>query len=206
MFRLRRPADAAVRDFLRRQSVLDFTYTDVGRTNAEPVSPPAGYTFNRVRLEIGRGRDAFDAAVAAFHRWDQFDVGWVNAFPTDTLIAPGNVVAVLARTAGLWSLHACRIIYIIDESGPVTRFGFGYGTLPGHAEIGEERFLIEWDQSSDAVSYDVCAFFRPRHPLVRVGWPVGKLLVDRFRRDSAKAMQKAVSPHTVESDECFDRP
>lgn len=197
MFRLRRPADAAVHDFLRQQSALDFSYTDVGRTHAESVSPPDGYAFNRVRVEIGRGRKAFDAAVAAFRRWEQFHVGWVEAFPTDTPIAAGEVVAVRARTAGVWSLHACRIIYVVDESGPMTRFGFGYGTLPGHAEVGEERFLIEWNQASDGVFYDVCAFFRPRHPLVRIGWPVGKLLVDRFRRDSAQAMQQAVSAHAA---------
>ncbi len=190
MFRWRRPDDAAISEFLHRQSKLDFTYPEVGRTKSDPVSAPAGFTFNRVRVQIGSGRAAFDAAVAAFRRWEQFNVGWVEAVPSTTPIAPGEVVAVRVRTFGLWSLHACRIIYVIDEAGPVVRFGFGYGTLPGHAEVGEERFLIEWDKATDRVFYDVCAFFRPRQPLVRLAWPIGKLLVNRFRRDSASAMRK----------------
>ena len=37
---------------------------------------------------------------------------------------------------GLWWLNACRIVYVVDEAGPVTRFGFAYGTLPGHAGSG----------------------------------------------------------------------
>ena len=50
---------------------------------------------------------------------------------------------------GLWWLNACRIVYVVDEAGPVTKFGFAYGTLPGHAGTGEERFLVEWDRASD---------------------------------------------------------
>jgi len=171
---------------------MEFTYLEVGRTRIESLSPPTRYAFDRVRVPIGCGGAAFDAAVAAFRRWEQFNVGWVEAVPNTTPIAPGAVVAVRVWTVGFWSLHACRIIYVVDDSGPVMRFGFGYGTLPGHAEAGEERFLVEWDRATDEVFYDVCAFFRPRHPLVRIGWPIGKLLVNRFRRDSAHAMQNAV--------------
>ena len=48
-------------------------------------------------------------------------------------------MAVLARSLGLWWLNACRIVCVIDEDRPVTGFGFAYGTLPDHAESGEER-------------------------------------------------------------------
>ena len=43
-------------------------------------------------------------------------------------------------------MNAGRVVYLVDEDGPVPRFGFAYGTLPGHAESGEERFLVEWDR------------------------------------------------------------
>ena len=45
------------------------------------------------------------------------------------------------------------------------RFGFGYGTLPRHAERGEERFSVEWYREDGCVYYDVFAFSRPKHPL-----------------------------------------
>jgi uncharacterized protein (UPF0548 family) len=59
---------------------------------------------------------------------------------SDTLIEPGQTVAVLTRVCGLWSLNACRIVYVIQED---RRFGYAYGTLPEHAESGEERFLVD---------------------------------------------------------------
>jgi uncharacterized protein (UPF0548 family) len=74
-----------------------------------------------------------------------------------------------------------------------TRFGFAYGTLPGHLEAGEERFLIEWAHDDDSVWYDILAFSRPRHFLTRLGkWQVRRLQ-QRFRDDSVAAMLRAVS-------------
>ena len=70
-----------------------------------------------------------------------------------------------ARHFGFWSLNACRIVYTIDEEGPVVRFGFAYGTLPDHAEQGEERFSVEWHHEDGTVWYDILAFSRPNHPL-----------------------------------------
>ena len=71
-------------------------------------------------------------------------------------------MAVIARRLGLWWLNACRIVYVVDEPGPVSRYGFAYGTLPDHAGSGEERFLVEWDRASGEVWYDILAFSRPQ--------------------------------------------
>ena len=192
VFLLSRPDDAAVQDFLRRQSSLEFSYSEIGATASGAGPPSSEYRWDAVRVSLSCGQERFTSAIAAFRSWRQFDVGWAEAVPSNTSIETGQIVAVRARIAGVWSLHACRIVYVIDEPGPISRFGFGYGTLPGHAEAGEERFLIEWDQSTDEVTYEVSAFFRPRHPLVRLGWPVGIWLVNRFRRDSTEAMRRAV--------------
>ena len=93
------------------------------------------------------GEKVFAAAKAALERWQQFRLGWVEASPEDTPIKEGQVVAILARSIGLWWLNACRIVDVVDEDGPVQRFGFAYGTLPDHAGSGEERFLVEWDRA-----------------------------------------------------------
>ena len=190
MFSLREPTPVQIQRFVAQQSTCDFSYAAVGATRHET---PPGYFSNGARARLGYGREVFSAASAALRRWDQFDVGWVRACDSTVPIEAGRTVAVLARAFGLWSLNACRIIHVIEESGPVIRYGFAYGTLPEHIEFGEERFLIEWDQADDAVHYDVFAFFRPRHPLIRAGWPLMRRLVDRFRADSARRMQRAVS-------------
>ena len=80
----------------------------------------------------------------------------------------------------------------MDEAGPITRFGFAYGTLPDHAGSGEERFLIEWDQADNSVWYDILAFSRPQHFLVRLGYPMVRRTQKRFGRESAAVMLRAV--------------
>ena len=149
---LRKPSADAVPAFPAAQAELPFTYPDVGATAAEP---PPGWTVDRTRARVGTGPGAFAAAKAALARWEQFRLGWVEAAPAGAPLAPGACVAVLARVLGLWWLNACRVVYTVDEE---TRFGFAYGTLPGHAESGEERFLVEWDRASGAVWYDIVAF------------------------------------------------
>jgi Domain of unknown function (DUF1990) len=49
-----------------------------------------------------------------------------------------------AAQGAIWSRSAapCRVVCVVDEAGPTSKFGFAYGTLPGHVESGEERFLI----------------------------------------------------------------
>jgi uncharacterized protein (UPF0548 family) len=186
---LRKPSAESVCDFLTVQAKLRFTYSAVGATAR---TPPAGYVVDHTRLKLGQGESAFRSAIAALRRWEQFRLGWVEASPPDTALEPSEVVAVMGRAFGLWWLNACRIVYVVDEAGPISRFGFAYGTLPGHVESGEERFLIEWDKRDDAVWYDILAFSRPHHLLTRLGQPVARRLQKRFGRDSAASMLKAV--------------
>jgi uncharacterized protein (UPF0548 family) len=191
MLWLRKPTNEAMRAFLASQSPHDFTYTAVGTT---ATNPPAGYVVDRTRVKLGEGARAFAAAKAALRRWEHFRLGWVEAWPPETPIQAGQVVAVIARLFGLWWLNACRIVYVLDEEGPVKRFGFAYGTLPEHAESGEERFTVEWHEQDDAVWYNILAFSRPQQLLARLGYPFARRLQKRFAKDSAAAMLRAVSP------------
>jgi uncharacterized protein (UPF0548 family) len=190
MLSLRKPSAERLREFLAAQSKLDLTYSTVGATAAVA---PAGYVVDHTRIKLGEGEKVFAAAKAALERWDHFRLGWVETCPPDIPIKVGKVVAVLARNLGVWWLNACRIVYVVDDDGPVQRFGFAYGTLPGHAESGEERFLAEWDRATGAVCYDVLAFSRPRHLLARLGYPWTRRVQKRFAWDSAAAMLKAVA-------------
>jgi uncharacterized protein (UPF0548 family) len=190
MFSLRKPPTEAIRHFLKKQALLDFSYPAVGAT---ATSPPAGYVTDRTRIILGSGEPIFLAAKAALQRWEHFRLGWVEPWPPETPIQSGEVVAIMAWTAALWTLNCCRIVYVVDESGPVSKFGFSYGTLPGHVESGEELFQIEWDQNTNSVCYDILAFSRPNHFLTRLGYPLVRHTQKRFGRDSAAAMFRAVN-------------
>ncbi len=175
---------------------MAFTYDSVGGT-APGGELPIGYAVDRLSVELGRGRERFAAARRGIEAWAQFDLGWCEAWPRETPIRSGEVVAVVARSMGLWWANAARIAYVVDEGaaeagGESVKFGFAYGTLPGHVEMGEELFLVEWDRATDVVAYGILAFSRPRHPLAKVGRPLVRRLQRRFREDSAAAMLRWV--------------
>ena len=193
MITFSRPSIRSIEQFLDCQHSLPFTYDTQEATRRDP---PAGFDVDHTRIRLGEGAETFEAACAAFRDWQQFDLGWVTAGPTTTPIEVGQVIAVWASKVGLTWVNACRIVYVLDDDGPVRRFGFAYGTLPGHVEAGEERFLIEWDRASDDVHYDILAYSRPRHWLIRLAYPFMRQSQKRFARDSAAAMQAAVSPES----------
>jgi uncharacterized protein (UPF0548 family) len=190
MLSLKKPSIDSIRRQLAAQSALDFTYAAVGATNN---TPPTGYLLDHTRIRLGVGEATFLAAQRALRNWQQFQLGWLAAAPTDTPIETGSTVAVLARVFGLWSLNCARIVYTIDDKqADIRRFGFAYGTLPDHVETGEERFLLEWDTSTDGVHYDILAFSSPRHLLAKLGYPFVRRMQKRFGCESAAAVQHYV--------------
>ncbi|PRC54052.1 DUF1990 domain-containing protein, partial [Mycobacterium sp. ITM-2017-0098] len=62
----------------------------------------------------------------------------------------------------------CRVVYVVDEPD---RRGFAYGTPPGHAERGEELFLVRYDPATQDVSSEVRAFSRHATWWSRLGSP-----------------------------------
>ena len=186
MFTLSEPSEKQITSFISSQSNAPFSYAEVGATQSVV---PAGYTVDHNRVQLGHGAEVFQRGVEALKQWRQFDLGWVTVVPRGVQLEKGSVVAIKARTGGLWSLSACRVVYMVDEEVPIRRFGFAYGTLADHVERGEERFLIEWNSSDDTVWYDIMAFSRPRHPLVRAGAPYARMLQKRFARESLSLMR-----------------
>lgn len=187
---LQKPSIDILSQFVAEQSALDFSYSAVGAT-AE--APPLGFIVDRTRIELGAGESVFEAAKAALQRWQQFRLGWVEAWSPETPLEVGQTVAIMGWAVGFWWLNSCRIVYTVDEPGDTTKFGFAYGTLPGHVESGEERFLIEWDRNTNQVAYDILAFSKPNHILTRLGYPLVRLSQKRFGRDSAASMFRSVN-------------
>ena len=187
-----KPTEAELNSFFLEQSKLDVCYSGVEMTRLGK-SGPAQYRRHVADVVLGCGKNTFDDAVQHMKEWHHFALSWILLFPAKPTIAPNTTLLVCANHRWLWSVNACRIIYIIDESSESKkRFGFAYGTLPGHVEQGEERFLIEWDAESDLVRYEILAYSRPNHPLVSVLWPVGVLIQDHFRKESLLALKNRI--------------
>jgi uncharacterized protein (UPF0548 family) len=189
MFLLHEPSPAAIETFLRDQRGRAFSYREVG---ASRERAPGGYTVDHNRIRLGTGEQSFAKAVAAVRAWRMFELGWCRVYPQHAPIEVGTIVAVVIKHFGFWSLNACRIVYLLEESGAVEKYGFAYGTLHEHGERGEERFSVEWDRESGAVSYDLYAFSRPQHLLARLGYPLGRRLQKQFIRESKLSMARAV--------------
>jgi uncharacterized protein (UPF0548 family) len=190
MFLVKRPDEKVVPSFLAGQQSQLFSYPEIG---ASRLVAPDGYKVDHNRIKLGEGPETFARAVEAFKHWKMFEMDWIEIAPKNVPIVEGSCVAIIVRHFGFWSLNASRIVYVIEEHGMLERFGFAYGTLPGHVEQGEERFSVEYYPEDDSVWYDLFAFSRPRHFLARLGYPISRHLQKRFARDSLKAMERAVN-------------
>ncbi len=185
VFLIHRPSTSAIDHFLIEQNGRPFSYPEIGSTAG---TLPRGYNVDRNSVKLGDGFETFQRAVKSLRDWQMFNLGWVELFPHAARIEEGTTVAVLIRHFGFWSLNPCRIVYVFEEE---RRAGFAYGTLPDHAEQGEERFSIEWTAEDDSVHYDILAFSKPRQPAARIAHPLARKLQRRFAHDSMAAMVRA---------------
>jgi uncharacterized protein (UPF0548 family) len=192
MFLFSKPGQSAIRSFLAAQKDQPFSYAQVG---ASRDRAPDGYAVDHNRIQLGRGAAAFERAADAIRNWRMFEMPWLELFWPNTPIEVGAAVGVLVSHLGFWSLNACRIAYLTEDHGPCERFGFAYGTLPDHAEVGEERFTVEFHSEDESVWYDLYAFSRPGSPLARLAYPHARRLQRRFAEDSKAAMKTAVEYH-----------
>lgn len=192
VFRLRRPEDSEIAKLVAAARESPVTAAGLlslegGRTGAAP-----GFAHDASCSQIGRGERDFATGRQVLRRWRQFDLGWVFAARAGAPLelAPGENVAIVARTAALWSVNISRILEIVDKPH---RFGFLYATTPMHVESGQERFLIEMDAESGAVTYRIEAMSRPRSALVWAAYPLGRAMQHRFARESHARMRRAVA-------------
>lgn len=191
VFRLTRASEQEIEELLAAAGEAPVSSPKLLTLADGPLGdPPWGFAQDVVRSEIGHGEHAFAAARQAFQRWEQFDLGWVHvAIPFPRIIV-GELVAVEAHTACLWSINFSRVVDVVDSA---TRFGFMYATTALHLEEGQERFLIEFDPGSEHVQYLIEAISRPRNVLARMGYPISRAMQHRFQRDSIAKMKRFVA-------------
>ncbi|UWZ81905.1 DUF1990 domain-containing protein [Occallatibacter riparius] len=190
MFSLTRPNQDTIDVALNRAAGLPAACPNLLslRDGLTATKPPWGFAHDVSLSQIGKGESAFARARLAMEQWAEFDLGWVRVANPTADVRKGELVAVEAHTVGLWSLNLSRIVETVNTPD---RIGFLYATTALHIEEGQERFLIELDRSSGRVLYLIEAVSRPRHLLARLGWPLGRAMQSRFRRDSHARMRRS---------------
>ncbi len=194
MILFRRPDAAAGQSVIALLGHGEPTFREPGWTAGPPAQrgQPATFHIDSYEILLGRGAATFARAREALQLWRMFPDAWTE-IPLRPPIADGTPVAVGIRAYGLWHLFCSRIVYAWHkENEHRALYGFAYVTLPGHPEIGEERFLVEWDRADDTVTYSILAISRPGAWFARLGYPFVRRLQRRFGRDSLRAMRAAV--------------
>jgi len=189
MFLIRRPSQDEISEFLDQSRDLALSYDQVGIARQSP----GGFNADLTSAVIGHGQQTFERAKNALAQWRHYEMGWVELFPREASIEPGTVVAVLVRHLGFWSLNGCRVVYGVGDRQTGSSFGFAYGTLTNHAELGEEIFEVILAPESGEVVYRIQAVSKPRAAMARIGYPFARYFQERFRRDSLGALRRAIS-------------
>jgi len=186
LFAWSRPSDERLDAVLARVTGKPVTYSEVGATRQSTL--PRGYRHDRRSVSIGHGEDAFRRGQDAIRRWEAHRGAGAIVRPHDPP-ALGAVTIVALRFGPGFVLAPCEVVYVTDDRD---RFGFAYGTLPGHPERGEEAFHV--GRSADGeVTFGVIAFSRPADRLARVGGAAARAVQNRVSNAYLDGVRRYVS-------------
>lgn len=148
-----------------------YNYPEVGATRDDVL--PAGYSGLRREIVLDAGADQagrFERIAEGVLGWRMHSGAGLQMLVSAPRAAP-DVVLMATLPLGPFPVRTrCRVVYLIDEPDAM---GFAYGTLPGHPEQGEERFLVE-RIGQRSVRFSLSAFSRLSSPLARLGGPISR--------------------------------
>jgi uncharacterized protein (UPF0548 family) len=185
LIRFSEPSPALLSEFVAEQAKQDLSYRQIGATRSDL---PSGYVHDRESADLGPFDSAtFDRAGTALNSWRVQAGAGLNVFPGDPVTVGDTFALVIRLPIGVCAVVAGRVVFVEEEPG---RRGFGYGTLPGHVEQGEEAFAVV--RRGDRMCFEITAFARPRHPLARVGKPVSRMVQRQTTRRYIAAMHTII--------------
>jgi uncharacterized protein (UPF0548 family) len=182
VLRLTKPSGEDLTQWLANAKAADLSYPQVGATSDSSL--PAGYRLDRYERQLGSDENAFERAADALLGWRAHTGAGVEVVPDDARVTLGATVLLLIRSAGLWAVAPCRVVYVVDEPD---QFGFAYGTLPRHPEQGEVAMIVERHQF-DGVVFRIVSFSRTVDPLARPGSPVTRRIQRRVTNRYVQAL------------------
>lgn len=176
---------------LQRSLQAHPTYPEVGATQAavlDAAALPAGYGHLRFERFLGSGVATFVAASQCVFGWQMHRGAGLAVRPSEPRADVGGTV-VLGVGVGPLMLHVpCRVVWSREES---YLSGFGYATLPGHPETGEEAFAVVMDPAG-SVHLRIVAFSRPGRWYTRLTAPAVPLLQRAAVHRYAHAVQRTL--------------
>lgn len=151
---------------------MQLTYPERGATRGNRL--PDGYRHVRRHASLGRGDAVFRAAADALAHWRMHRGAGLLVRASRDKAGPGVQIASGLGFGPLRIWAPCEVVWLVDEPG---RYAYGYGTLPGHPECGEEAFEVTLVDGE--VWFDIRAFSKPARWYVKLGRPVANLLQDK---------------------------
>ena len=181
-----RASDERLSAALSAAKQADYLYSALGMTRSDEA--PAGYRVERRSVLLADDETAWGRAVTGLRMWEAHRVAGAHVFPPEAPILEGTTVLVTLGVPGCTMVAPCRVVYVIDEPDA---FGFGYGTLSGHPEEGEESFLIR--RIDGKVHFEVVAMSRPASLLTRLGGPLARRVQSRMTERYLKGLAAFVA-------------
>jgi len=180
----------------------ELTYTDAGFTERPYPRPLEGGWPEGYRLVLRSELIDVPDAAAGFLRLADGLLGWDLHRGSRLRVAASTRRAAagveMASGVGIGPLRwqaPCRVLWSAEpvlEGGvpvPGQRAGFGYGTLRGHPEAGEEGFYAELT-SEGQLFFRVAAYSRPANWFVAAGGPANRwtqeLITRRYFRTARR--------------------
>lgn len=162
--------------------IRELTYPDAGYTRRPYPQPltdhwPEGYrlVLRREQLEVPDPAAGFLRLANGILGWDLHRGAGLRVPAATPRAAPGVEMASGVGVGPLRYYAPCRVLWAeepaVDDDGvpvPGQRAGFGYGTLKGHPEQGEEGFYAELDPDGKLI-FRVAAYSRPANRLIAAG-------------------------------------
>lgn len=134
---------------------------------------PEGATlsdYNQLNQAATLRRRDFEDAARDLFEWRMHSRAGLRVQASDIPLRPRTVVLMHLGPGALSLKIPCRVLDVVDER---RRRGFTYGTLRGHPEAGEERFLLE--QLDDGrIRFSISAYSRPASALAKIGGPLSR--------------------------------
>jgi uncharacterized protein (UPF0548 family) len=186
--RLGRPSAAELDAFLASVAGAGLTYAHVGSTRTA-----GGGRYAR-SIALGSTAGTFERAVAGLRAWACHGGIGATIHPPAAPLVEGTDVLVVLPVGPFRLLVPARSVAVVDEPD---RFGFAYGTLPGHPERGEEGFWIE-RSSSGAVRATIRVEAASAWWLARLGSPivtaVQRIALRRYLRGLQQFVEQGARP------------
>jgi uncharacterized protein (UPF0548 family) len=160
---------AELDDELERARSHSLTYARVGATLDDTLDLPTW------RRQLGDDPEAFGRGVQALKTWAPQRRLGAAVHPDGVRLAAGATLLVVLPFGPLEVVAPVRVVRLIEEDN---RFGFAYGTLPGHPEQGEESFLVERSEDGSVIA-TISVDSRPGTFLTWLGAPIAGALQRR---------------------------